>query len=389
MATKYLTGAALGLALTTPAFAPAARAEDGVYANKIVFGQAAALSGPSAALGTGMREGLMAALSEANHAGGVKGRLFALISRDDGYEPNKSIAAARQLIEHDKIFALVGSVGTPTAVAVQPIADEEGVPFIGAFTGAEFLRNPYKSDVVNVRASYFQETEAMVEHLTRDLGVTHIGLFFQDDAFGRAGRAGVRRALDTRHMQLVSEGSYTRNTIAVEDALQSIRTGDPQAVIMIGAYKPCAQFIRLARAAKFDPTFVNISFVGIDALAHELGPQGAGVFVTEVVPFPEDTSIGIVRRYQAALHSYNAGDKPGYVSLEGYVVGRLVVTAMERTPGEITRKSWLDTITRTGRFDLGGMTLTYGPDNNRGSNDVFLTEIQPDGSSKPVDRLTK
>ncbi len=239
-----------------------ARAENGISAEKIVLGQAAALDGPAAALGQAMREGLLAAFAEANKAGGVKGRLIELISRDDGYDPNKSIQAAKQLIDQDKVFALVGSVGTPTSAAVQPIAAEAGVPFIGAFTGAEFLRTPYKPNVVNVRASYFQETETMVEHLTKDLGVSRIAIFYQDDAFGQAGLAGVKRALDRRKMALVAEGAYERNTTAVKRALLSIRSGRPEAVIMVGAYKPCAEFIKVARQIKLDAVFVNISFVG-------------------------------------------------------------------------------------------------------------------------------
>jgi ABC-type branched-subunit amino acid transport system substrate-binding protein len=389
MRTKHLIGAAFGLAVATLALAPPAAAENGVTADKIVFGQAAALEGPAAALGQGMRDGLQAAFAEANKAGGIKGHTLELISRDDGYEPNKSIAAAKQLIDQDKVFALVGSVGTPTSVAVQPIAAEAGVPFIGAFTGAEFLRDPYKPNVVNVRASYFQETETMVEHLTKDLGAKRIAIFYQDDAYGQAGLAGVKRALDKRQMQLVSEGTYERNTTAVKGALLSIKKGDPEAVIMIGAYLPSAEFIKLAHQVKLDATFVNISFVGTDALAKEVGPAGAGVVVTEVVPFPGDATVGVVGSYQAALLAAKPDAKPNFVSLEGYIVGRLVVAALKQVPGEITRQALLDTIAKVGTFDLGGMHLVYGPSNNRGSGDVFLTVIQPDGSVKPVERLAK
>ncbi len=366
-----------------------ARAENGISAEKIVLGQAAALDGPAAALGQAMREGLLAAFAEANKAGGVKGRQIELISRDDGYDPNKSIQAAKQLIDQDKVFALVGSVGTPTSAAVQPIAAEAGVPFIGAFTGAEFLRTPYKPNVVNVRASYFQETETMVEHLTKDLGVSRIAIFYQDDAFGQAGLAGVKRALDRRKMALVAEGAYERNTTAVKRALLSIRSGRPEAVIMVGAYKPCAEFIKVARQIKLDAVFVNISFVGSEALAKELGRDGAGVVVTQVVPFPTDTTIGLVAHYQAALKAAKADAMPGFVSLEGYMVGRLVVMALEKLPGNaITRANLLEVMAHNS-FDLGGISLAYGPDNNRGSNQVFLTVIQSDGRFRPVERLTK
>jgi ABC-type branched-subunit amino acid transport system substrate-binding protein len=272
---------------------------------------------------------------------------------------------------------------------VQPIAAEAGIPFVGAFTGAEFLRDPYKPNVINVRASYFQETETMVEHLTQDLGVTKIAIFYQDDAFGQAGLAGVKRALDKRKMTLVAEGTYERNTTAVKGALLAIKKAEPEAVIMIGAYKPCAEFIKLARQIKLDATFVNISFVGSDALAKELGKDGAGVVVTQVVPFPRDASIGVVGRYQAALKAEKADAAPGFVSLEGYMVGRLVVAALQKIDGEPTRKALLEAVAKTGSFDLGGITLTYGADNNRGSSQVFLTVIQADGTLKPVQKLAK
>jgi branched-chain amino acid transport system substrate-binding protein len=384
VATAFLT---LSLAF---AAAQSARAGDnGVAADKILLGQAAALEGPAAALGQGMREGLIAAFDEANKAGGVKGRKIELLSVDDGYEPNKSIEAAKKLLEQDKVFALVGSVGTPTSVAVQPIAAEAGAPFIGAFTGAEFLRDAAKGNIVNVRASYFQETETMVEHLTGDLGVTKIAIFYQDDAFGQAGLAGVKRALEKRKMELAAEGTYERNTVAVKGALLAIKKAEPEAVIMIGAYKPCAEFIKLARQVKLDATFVNISFVGSDALARELGPAGAGVVVTQVVPFPRDANIGIVGKYQAALKGAKADAVPGFVSLEGYMVGRLVLMALDKIEGEPTRKGLLETIAKTGSFDLGGIKLGYAADNNRGSSQVFLTVIQPDGSFQPVEKLSK
>jgi branched-chain amino acid transport system substrate-binding protein len=263
------------------------------------------------------------------------------------------------------------------------------VPFVGPFTGAEFLRTPYKANVVNVRASYFQETETMVERLTKDLGITRIAILYQDDTFGRAGLEGVKRALAKRSMELAAEGTYERNTTAVKGAILSIKKGNPEAVIMVGAYKPCAEFIKLARQVKLNAVFVNISFVGSDALAKELGHDGAGVVVTQVVPFPRDPSVAVVARYQAALKLAKPDAQPGFVSLEGYMVGRLVVMALERIDGEITRVALLNAIAKTGTFDLGGVKLVYGPDNNRGSSQVFLTIIEADGTFKPVDRLAR
>jgi branched-chain amino acid transport system substrate-binding protein len=366
-----------------------ASAENGVSPDKVVFGQAAALDGPASALGQGMKVGLEAAFAEINKAGGVKGRKLELKSIDDGYEPTKSIEAAKKLLEEDKVFALIGAVGTPTAAATQPIATAAGAPFIGAFTGAEFLREPHKPLVLNIRASYFQETEAMVERLTKDLGATKIAIMYQDDAFGQAGLAGVKKALDKRQMQLAGEGTFERNTVAVKAALLSIKKAEPQAVIMISPYKPAAEFIKLARQIKLDATFVNISFVGSDALAKELGAAGAGVVITQVVPFPKDAAIPVVGRYHASLKASAPDAQPGFVSLEGYLVGRAIAAALEKVDGDLTRQAMIEAVQKAGSFDLGGFKLSYSPTSNRGSNEVFLTVIQADGSFKAVERLEK
>jgi ABC-type branched-subunit amino acid transport system substrate-binding protein len=375
--------AALLAAVTT------ARAEDGVTADKIVFGQAAPLAGPTAALGQGMQIGINAAFAEANRAGGVKGHKLELKSVDDGYEPTKSIEVVKKLIGDDKVFALAGPVGTPTSAATLPIATAAGVPFIGAFTGAEFLRAPYKPLVVNVRASYFEETEAMVEHLTKDLGATKIAIMYQDDAYGQAGLAGVKMALEKRKMTLAAEGTYERNTTAVKGALLTIMKGRPDAVIMIAAYKPAAEFIKLAKQVKLNATFVNISFVGSDVLAKELAGQGAGTVITQVVPFPEDASIPVIKQYQEALKASAPSEKPGFVSLEGYLVGRTIVAVLNKMNGEPTRKAFIEAVQQSGGFDLGGFKLSYGADNNRGSRTVYLTVIQADGSLKSVTQLEK
>jgi ABC-type branched-subunit amino acid transport system substrate-binding protein len=366
-----------------------ALAEDGVTKDRIVFGQIAALEGPAQALGQGMRQGLLAAFAEANRAGGVAGRKLELKSADDSYEPQKMIEAMKKMLAEDKVFAIVGPVGTPTANAGQPIATEAKVPFIGPFTGAEFLRNPYKRYVVNIRTSYFQETEAWIEHLTKDLGITKIAILYQDDTFGLAGLDGVKIAMAKRNMSLVASGTFRRNTTAVKSALLEIMKANPEAVVTVGPYKPIAEFFKLARQAKMDAVFVAISFVGSDALAQEMGDKGGGVIVSQVVPFPGDTSLPVVASYQEALAALDPEAKPGFVSLEGYLVGRLVIEALKRVPGEPTREALLDAITSTGAFDLDGIELIYGPAKNQGMDQVFFTILQADGSFKPVTRLVK
>lgn len=363
-------------------------ADDGVSAGKILFGQVAALSGPAQALGQDMREGLLAAFEEVNRAGGIGGRRLALKSVDDGYEPERTIVATKKIITEDKVFALVGPVGTPTSKAGQPIASAAKIPFIGPFTGAEFLRNPYNRYVVNIRSSYFQETEAWIEHLTKDLGISKIAILYQDDAFGLAGLEGVNHAMTKRNMALVATGSFRRNTEAVKSALLDIMKAEPEAVVTVGPYKPVAKFIKLARQVKLNAVFVAISFVGSDALAKELAGDGAGVVVSQVVPFPRDKSLPVVASYQAAIIALDSKAKPSFVSLEGYLVGRLVVETLKRLPGEPTREGFLDAIAKV-PFDLGGVTLTYGPTKNQGSDQVYFTVLQADGSFKPVTRLTR
>jgi branched-chain amino acid transport system substrate-binding protein len=379
----WLVGAVLLAFCNTPL-----RAEDGVFKERILFGQVAALNGPAQALGQGMREGILAAFEEANRAGGVNGRKLELKSIDDGYEPEKTIVATNNAIKEDKVFALVGAVGTPTSKAGQPIATAAKVPFIGPFTGAEFLRNPFNRYIVNIRSSYFQETESWIEHLTNDLGITRIAILYQDDAFGLAGLAGVKKAMAKRDMSLVAEGTFKRNTTAVKSAMLEIMKGQPQAVVTVGPYKPIAEFIKLARQLRFDPMFVAISFVGSDSLAQELGNQGSGVVVSQVVPFPGDRSLPVVASYQGALAVISPGAKPGFVSLEGYLVGRLAVEALKRISGAPTREAFLDAVA-SDPFDLGGVKLSFSATQNQGSNQVYFTVLQADGSFRPVTKLVK
>jgi branched-chain amino acid transport system substrate-binding protein len=385
MITRRALMAGTAAAGATVAFSRYAAAVAGVSPDKIVFGQVAVFEGPASALGIGMRDGITAAFAEVNAAGGVKGRKLELVSRNDDYEPTKCIEVTKTLLD-EGVFALVGSVGTPTSMAAHPLALQAGVPFIGPFTGAEGLRNPYQPHIVNIRASYFQETELMVERLTKDRGFTKIAILYQDDAFGRAGLTGTERAMQKRSLQLVATGTYERNTVAVRGALLEIRQAEPEAVIMIGAYKPCAEFIKLSRQLRLNPTFINISFVGSDALAQELGAAGAGVLVTQVVPFPSDTSLPIVGAYQKALQAAVPDAKPGFVSLEGYLVGRTVVAALQKMGGEPTHPGLMEKLTN-GTYDLGGFPLSFSPGKNQGSDAVYLTAIGADSKLKPVNTL--
>lgn len=361
--------------------------EAGVSEDAILFGQAAALEGPSSALGQRMRQGIVAAFTEINARGGIRGRKLQLISRDDGYDPDRSVAQTLRLIEDDKVFALIGAVGTPTAMATIPITSAKNIPFIGPFSGAEFLRDLELANVVTIRASYGAEAEAWIKHLTEDRKFTRIGIFYQDDSFGRDGLLGVKRALAKRGLELAAEGTFERNTRAVTAAWRAIKRAEPEAIVMVGTYGPCAEFIKLAHRSGFYPTFVNVSFVGANALATELGPEGEGFIVSQVVPFPWDRSLKLVADYQAAQAAFDPTLTPDFVSLEGYLSGRLAAAALEKAGPNPTRASLLRAISDIGRFDISGSTVTVGTRMIDTPPKVFLTVIQKDGTFKAVDRL--
>ena len=373
---------AVGLSLSLSSHVSAMT--DGVSDAEIRFAQVAAFDGPAAALGQGMNQGILAAFEEANRKGGVNGRILTLETMDDGYEPDRSISHVRNVIDGRNYLGLIGPVGTPTTKATQPLATEAGLPFIGPFTGAGFLRDAAHGNVLNVRATYAAETEAWIKHLVDEKGLKDIAILYQDDGFGRVGLAGVNEAMERRGMSLVAEGTYTRNTTAVKSALLSIRKAKPDAVVMVGAYKPIAEFIRLSRKLKFNPEFVNISFVGSKALAQELGKDGAGVIVSQVVPFPWDSSIPVVQDYQNALSVFDASLEPGFVSLEGYMVGRLAIEALRSSGETPTRDALLNAMQSLGTVDLGGVTMSFSQSDNQGMDDVFLTRITENGDFEPI-----
>ena len=359
----------------------------GVSEDRILFGQSAAFNGPAQELGKNMRIGINAAFAEANLAGGVHGRLLELFSLDDSYEPEAAIANTRRLIEEEGVFALIGAVGTPTSRSATPIAADAGVPYIAPFTGAAFLRDPEWENIINLRASYAQETEEMVARLIGDLGIERIGIMYQDDSYGRAGYSGALAALQRRGREPVAVGLYPRNTTAVKTALLDLREGAPGAVIMIGAYEPMAALIKWGRATGFNPVFLNVSFVGSNALARELGTDGAGVVVTQVVPFPDDDSLPLIAAYKRALAAYAPDAVPGFVSLEGYLAGRLAIAGLDSCGPAVDRACFVNALLGADAIDIDGFELSFGENDNQGSDSVFITVIGSDGLYHPIETL--
>ncbi|HET9653055.1 MAG TPA: ABC transporter substrate-binding protein [Usitatibacter sp.] len=343
----------------------------GVTDTQVLLGQSAALSGPAQELGKDMQLGASLYFNHVNAAGGVNGRRIVLKTLDDGYEPPRAVENTKKLINDERVFALFGYVGTPTSAAVLPIFTEAKVPYVGAFTGAELLRSPFNRYIFNVRASYFDETEAIVQHLTA-MSIDKIAVFYQDDAYGQAGLAGVERALKKRNMNVAAKGTFERNTVKVQTAVDTISKAQPQAVVMIGAYKNCAAFVREMKKAGSNPTFWNVSFVGSKALAKELGEEGRGVQISQVVPFPWDTSVPVVKEYRKMLEEAKA--EPGFGTLEGFIAAKVMVEGLKRAGRKLDRDTFIRAM-ETLDYDVGGFKVSYGPENHNGSKFVDLTII--------------
>jgi len=348
------------------------------------LGMSAALSGAAQALGQGMKAGFDAALGEANEKGGVKGHKFSLVALDDGYEPNRTIVNTNKLIDEEDVLALVGNVGTPTATAALPIALEKKLLFYAAFTGAGLLRKtPPDRYVINVRASYAQETASMIDALLKKFGVKpeEIAFFTQNDAYGDSGYGGAIAALEKSGYSAarsLPHGRYPRNTEDVEDGLAVITSGAkaPKAVIMVGAYKACAAFIKLMREEGSKALFLNVSFVGSDALLKELGADGEGVIVTQVVPHPE-AELPAVKDYRAALAKHGGGATPGFVSLEGYLAGRLLLEGVQKVEGELNREKLVDGLESIKEVDLGiGTPITLNKTEHQALHRIWPTQVK-------------
>ena len=344
----------------------------------IILGQSCALTGPAKNLGLEMRAGLLAAFAHINDLGGIKGRPIRLISLDDGYEPDKATRNTLRLINDEEAFLLIGEVGTPTSKAVIPIIEQYKIPFFAPFSGAELLRTPFRRYVVNVRASYYQEMEKLASYLVDNQKIERISCFYQNDSYGFDGLNGLQLALERRGMKLVSKGTYERNTLAVMGSLRDIYRGNPEAVVLVGAYPACAEFIKLSKT-KIDPDlrFYNISFVGTESLQQALGGYGKNVVVSQVVPNPANDSIPLIREYKKSMKRYQHDAPITFTSLEGYIAGKLFAKIGRAVKGELTRESFISTMQETGTFDLGGIELRFGPDDHQGLDDTHLTAIYP------------
>ena len=348
----------------------------GVTPERIRLGQAAVFSGPAAQLGIQMRNGIKAYFDYVNEAGGVHGRKLELVTEDDQYEVARAPAASKKLIEEHRVFALLGYVGTPTGAAHLPVVIQAKVPLVGMFTGAEILRDPLSRYVFHVRASYYDETDKIVEQVV-STGGKKISVFYQADSYGEAGRKGTELALTKRGLKIHSTGTVERNTVKVEEAVKAIHASQPDAIVMVSAYTSCAEFIRQMRKAGSGAIFYNVSFVGSKALADALGKEGYGVAISQVVPFPWARAVPVVKDYQqlakkAGFPDYN------FSAMEGFLTAKVVVEGLKRTGKDLTREKFIETMEKMD-VDLGGFHVSYSPKNHAGSKFVDLTIIGQEG----------
>ncbi len=352
----------------------------------IVLGMSAALSGPSKELGRQMKLGLDTAIALANESGGVAGRQLELVALDDGYEPARTKEEMKELVENRHVFAVIGNVGTPTAEVAVPYANEKKTIFFGAFTGAGLLRkDPPDRYVLNYRASYAEETAAVVKWLVevRKVKPSEIAVFAQQDGFGDAGFSGVAKALRRfgRAPDDIPRVGFKRNTLEIQEAVDTIVRirKTVRAIVMVAPYRPAAKFIEETKRQGLDPIFTNVSFVGSTALAEELRQLGgrfaSGVVVTQVVP-PVDSNATAVLKYREALQKFFPGEKPDFVSLEGYVVGSLFVEGLRRAGDRLTTEDVVNALETIHDLDLGiGTKLSFSLSEHQASHKVWGTVL--------------
>jgi branched-chain amino acid transport system substrate-binding protein len=345
--------------------------------NVVVLGQSAPLTGPAGELGIQMHAGARICFDALNAQGGVNGTSVELRVADDGYEPDRCKANTEKFIKDD-VFGLFGYVGTPTSLAALPLAVDAKMPFFAPVTGAEALRDPFHKTVFHVRASYYDETASIVRQLT-SLGLQRIGVFYQNDAYGKAGLEGVTRALATHQLTPVALGTVERNTVDVAQAVKDLVPKAPEAIVQISAYKSCAAFIRAARKAGFGGQFFNVSFVGTQALADELGKEANGIVVSQVVPFPFSTTTAIAREYLDAVHKAGGGAQPNYSSMEGYLAAKVLAEGLRRAGRNPTRESLVAGLEGIQNLGVGGFQVRYGPHAHVASSFVELSMLTGDG----------
>lgn len=359
-----------------------AHAEVGVTDSSITLGMSAPFTGPNGLYGMQMREAMLAHFDQVNKSGGVNGRKVELITIDDGYETERTLSNTKTLIQEKQVFALMGYYGsTPTTEAMNKVFGPAKVPLVGTISGAGTLREPQSTNpnsryMFNIRASYADEAEAIVNQIVA-LGLKNIAVFYQNDGFGKSGLEGVTNALKRANLAPVAVGTVERNSLDVAKATEAISKVNPQAVVMVTLYKPTAAFVKAMKQLGQFPMFLTLSPVGAEVLAQELGNDARGIGISQVVPYPWNDTIGVVRDYQRLLDKQK--DKFSYYGLEGYITARLMTEALKKLGKDVSREKLVTTLEGMQNFDLGGFKVNYGANNRLGSRYVELTVVGAGG----------
>jgi branched-chain amino acid transport system substrate-binding protein len=349
----------------------------GVTENSILIGSCSALDGPARVLGNQTVLGATTYLHSVNDEGGVFGRKVQLLAFDDGYDPEKAPACFKRMTK-EGVFALGFFVGTPTAKVYVPMAQDEKIPVIGLFTGAQMLYEPLKHYIINVRASYYDETRTQVDKLW-DANIRKIGVIYQDDAFGNTVLEGVKRALQKHNSAPVGLGTFARNTVDVQDGLKAVMAARPQAVVVVGPYAPVAAIVKKAHAEGWRPQFLTVSFVGTEEFIKEAGPDAEGTIITQVVPPYDRTDYSTVELYRKYLTKYYPDTKPSFVSLEGFVDAMVLVEGLKRAGKDLDREKFIAAIESIHTMNVGmgsKLLLDYGPTDHKGFDDVYPTVVK-------------
>jgi branched-chain amino acid transport system substrate-binding protein len=369
----------LGMTLLYGALSSArAQGTPGVTDKEVIIGSCSALEGPSHFLGTETVTGANAYFDLINESGGVEGRKLKLAAYDDSYDPAKTSVCFDRLMEQH-VFALGFFVGTPTAVKYMPLAETNKIPLVGLFTGAQTLYAPLRHWVVNVRASYQDETREQIDGLWNGLGYKKIGVIYPDDAFGTAVLDGVKSALTAHNAAPVATASYQRQTAQVGGAIETVRVSNSDAVVVVGPSNTVAPIIKQAHEKGWKPLFLTVSFVGTDELILEAGADAEGVVITQVVPPYYLTDFKTVATYRRALAKYFPSARPNFVSLEGFVDAMVMVEGLKRAGKDLTRDGLIRGIESLHDWDMGlgpQLKLNYSARSHKGFDHVIPTVVR-------------
>jgi ABC-type branched-subunit amino acid transport system substrate-binding protein len=368
------------LAVAAVACSALAAAEPGITDSTITLGMSSPFTGPNGVYGVDMRQVIQTYFAQVNKGGGVNGRKIDLVALDDGYETDRTVANTKTLIGDKRVFALLAFYGSsPTTEAMNTVFGPARVPLVGTISGAGTLRepiakNPNGNYMFNVRASYADETEAIINQLV-SLGLKNIAVFYQNDGFGKSGLEGVTASLKKHNLAPSAVATVERNSVDVAAAVDTIAKAKPQAVVMVTLYKPTAAFVQAMKKGGQRPMFTTLSPVGTEQLVKELGADARGIVISQVMPYPWNDIVPMVRDYQKLV---GKGGAYSYYGIEAYAMARIMVEALRKTGKEPTREKLVAALEST-NTDLGGFRIAFTNTNRQGSRFVEMTVVGPGG----------